>query len=55
MSPEALFGRKVHGSVFSKVLVATNISKIMGARIRKKEKMLKKERQPLCQRRESHG
>lgn len=35
MSPEALFGRKVHGRVSSKVLAATCISKIIVAGIRK--------------------
>jgi hypothetical protein len=54
-SPEALSGRKVSGSVSSKVFAATGISKIMVARIRKKGKILIKERQPLCQHRESHG
>jgi hypothetical protein len=38
MSPEALFGRKVHGRVSSKVLAATCISKIIVAGIRKKKK-----------------
>jgi hypothetical protein len=39
MSPEELSGRKVHGSVSSKVLAANDISKIKVARIRKKEKI----------------
>lgn len=37
MSPEALFGRKVHGSISSKVLAASGISKINVARNRKKK------------------
>jgi hypothetical protein len=37
MAPEAVSGRKVHGSVSSKVLAANGISKLKVARIRKKD------------------
>lgn len=45
MSPGELSGRRVHGSVSSKVLAATGISKIKVTRIRKKENILINERQ----------